>query len=61
VASRLLLDRIPQQSFSAGIAVFPHNGTDSETLLAIADRTLYDAKQAGRDRVLLAQEMVPVA
>jgi diguanylate cyclase (GGDEF)-like protein len=46
-------------TISAGIAVFPHNGADSETLLAVADRTLYEAKQAGRDRVLLAEQNGP--
>jgi diguanylate cyclase (GGDEF)-like protein len=43
---------IPAQiTFSAGIAVFPLHGADSETLLRGADRALYDAKQRGRDRI----------
>jgi diguanylate cyclase (GGDEF)-like protein len=38
-------------SFSAGIATFPEDGNTLEELLQIADRRLYAAKAAGRDRV----------
>lgn len=41
-------------TFSAGIAIFPHHGLDAETLLAAADRALYDAKSAGKDRLVIA-------
>jgi len=39
---------------SIGLATFPLHGTDSETLLRKADRALYAAKEAGRDRVHVA-------
>jgi len=44
-------------TFSAGIALFPVHGLDSETLLSAADRALYDAKHTGRDRVSVAVEV----
>jgi diguanylate cyclase (GGDEF)-like protein/PAS domain S-box-containing protein len=34
---------------SIGVATFPHDGTDWETLLANADAAMHKAKQAGRD------------
>lgn len=36
-------------SASCGIAVFPENGQDTETLLKAADIAMYQAKEAGRD------------
>ncbi|HTL75609.1 MAG TPA: GGDEF domain-containing protein [Casimicrobiaceae bacterium] len=41
-------------TFSAGIAVLGHHGNTLDDLLAHADRALYAAKDAGRDRVLVA-------
>lgn len=41
-------------TFSGGIAIFPHHGLDAETLLAAADRALYDAKSGGRNRLVIA-------
>lgn len=41
-------------TFSAGVAVLPKHGRFFPELLAAADRTLYSAKAAGRDRVLIA-------
>ena len=35
---------------SAGIAVFPIDGSDGPALIAAADRALYDAKRTGKDR-----------
>jgi diguanylate cyclase (GGDEF)-like protein len=35
-----------------GVAAFPNDGQDSNTLLRIADRRLYQGKEAGRDRVV---------
>jgi diguanylate cyclase (GGDEF)-like protein len=39
-------------SFSAGVAEYPTDGTDVQTLYRAADQALYQAKEAGRDRVL---------
>jgi diguanylate cyclase (GGDEF)-like protein len=41
-------------TFSAGIAVVGRDGATLTDLLAAADRALYAAKDAGRDRVLMA-------
>lgn len=37
---------------SAGVAEYPRDGSSAEQLTAAADRRLYDAKRAGRDRVV---------
>ncbi|HMA32553.1 MAG TPA: GGDEF domain-containing protein [Casimicrobiaceae bacterium] len=42
-------------TFSAGIAVLGQDGTTMSQLLEAADRTLYRAKGAGRDRILIAE------
>src|SRR3954454_1217488 len=36
---------------SFGVAAFPEDALDGETLLRLSDRALYAAKQSGRDRV----------
>jgi diguanylate cyclase (GGDEF)-like protein len=41
-------------TFSAGIAVLGEHGDTLAELLVAADRALYEAKDAGRDRVLIA-------
>ncbi|WP_267255896.1 diguanylate cyclase domain-containing protein [Nostoc sphaeroides] len=43
-----------QVTFSAGIAQFPNDGQDVQTLFQAADAALYQAKQQGRNLVLLA-------
>ncbi len=40
-------------SSSIGISVFPHDGTDSSSLLKNADTAMYHAKNTGRDRFQL--------
>jgi diguanylate cyclase (GGDEF)-like protein len=41
-------------TFSAGIAVAPHDGATQAELVSAADRALYHAKALGRERVVLA-------
>ncbi|HVN55756.1 MAG TPA: diguanylate cyclase [Anaerolineaceae bacterium] len=38
-------------TFSIGVSIFPDHGATAETLLRCADIALYEAKNAGRDRV----------
>jgi diguanylate cyclase (GGDEF)-like protein len=38
-------------SASLGVALYPVHAGDAEALVRAADRALYDAKRAGRDRV----------
>ncbi|RKZ24909.1 hypothetical protein DRQ26_06775 [bacterium] len=45
-----------QVTVSFGIAVFPENGKDAETLLKSADEALYMAKSQGRNRCIIAGE-----
>jgi diguanylate cyclase (GGDEF)-like protein len=40
-----------QITASIGVATFPDDATTPETLMRLADRALYNAKQLGRDRV----------
>jgi diguanylate cyclase (GGDEF)-like protein len=44
------------QTYSAGVAEFPADGSGLESLLRVADRQLYHAKQAGRARVAWARD-----
>jgi diguanylate cyclase (GGDEF)-like protein len=44
-----------QITFSAGVAEYPRNGGDLQTLYRAADEALYSAKDAGRARVFVAQ------
>jgi GGDEF domain-containing protein len=39
-------------TISLGVAVYPQHGADAEALLQAADAALYEAKHAGRDRVV---------
>ena len=40
---------------SAGVAVLPEDATDIGTALRLADEMLYEAKRAGRNRVVAAR------
>lgn len=46
-------------SFSLGIAAFPGDGQTADELVRAADQALYRAKAAGRDRIVLAQDLRP--
>jgi diguanylate cyclase (GGDEF)-like protein len=50
-----------QLTVSVGVASFPSEGRDAETLLAEADRLLFAAKDAGRNCVRGPASTVPVA
>jgi len=41
-------------TLSLGVATFPEDGTDGTSLIAAADRALYQAKNSGRNRVCSA-------
>ena len=46
--------RLPPLTFSAGAATYPAHGETPEALLRAADKALYEAKHAGRDRTVAA-------
>jgi diguanylate cyclase (GGDEF)-like protein len=45
-------------TISAGIAIFPDHGGNPEDLIRAADAALYQAKRAGRDRMVVSGEEV---
>lgn len=53
-------ETLRQISVSIGIAMYPTPARDATDLVRLADRALYDAKHAGRDRVHVARESVTV-
>jgi diguanylate cyclase (GGDEF)-like protein/PAS domain S-box-containing protein len=48
-------------TFSGGVAVFPRDGNTGDQIIQAADRALYQAKAAGRDRVVAAGQECEVA
>ncbi len=55
---RLGGDEVTDITFSAGIAVYPEDGVDLPSLMAAADRRLYEAKRSGRARVLYSDHAI---
>jgi len=41
-------------TFSAGLAEYPFHGLDGKSIIAVADKALYAAKEAGRNRLVMA-------
>ncbi|HYV18684.1 MAG TPA: GGDEF domain-containing protein, partial [Verrucomicrobiae bacterium] len=54
-------DAVVQTTVSVGIAISPQDTVDGslDVLLERADKALYAAKQAGRDRIVVADELPP--
>jgi len=52
---------LPPVTASCGIATAPSHGTRVEDVLVAADRALYQAKAAGRDRSVIAPAALPMA
>ena len=46
---------LPSLTVSLGLAIYPHHGEDAATLLRAADAALYEAKNAGRDRLKVVE------
>jgi diguanylate cyclase (GGDEF)-like protein len=44
-------------TLSMGIAIYPQHGRTIENVLRAADSALYSAKQHGRDRVVIAENV----
>jgi len=61
IRQRLAAEEFPAGSvtMSFGVAVFPANGDSGETLIAVADAALYQAKNEGRDQVVVAPVVEP--
>ena len=53
--SKILNNEITQVTISQGIASYPENANDLETLCNLADRSLYKAKVEGKNRVICAE------
>jgi len=41
-------------SASIGVALYPHHGRDADALIAMADKQMYFAKLAGKNRISVA-------
>lgn len=50
---------LPRITVSMGLAFAPEHGTDPETVIQAADLALYEAKRAGRDRLVVYTTTAP--
>lgn len=57
--ARERIDPVGHVTVSAGVAVLPEDATDIGTALRLADEMLYEAKRAGRNRVVAAGRSLP--
>ncbi len=55
VTTRVTLPNGQRPTLSGGVAAFPAHADNPSRLVSAADEALYDAKSAGRDRVVAAQ------
>ncbi|HKR09647.1 MAG TPA: diguanylate cyclase [Gemmatimonadaceae bacterium] len=46
-----------KMTLSIGVATFPEDADDAETIIAVADEALYQAKREGRDRTVRARRL----
>ncbi|HYM16098.1 MAG TPA: sensor domain-containing diguanylate cyclase, partial [Dehalococcoidia bacterium] len=49
------LEPIGQVTVSIGVAAYPEHASTLDNLIRLADQAMYEAKQAGRDRVVVAR------
>lgn len=47
-------------TFSAGIAAYPNHANSAEALLQLADYALYNAKEKGRNKVILFDPVLQI-
>lgn len=50
--------RVVKVGASIGVAFYPKNGDNVDTLLQCADNAMYQAKQSGKNRVCVFDELV---
>jgi diguanylate cyclase (GGDEF)-like protein len=56
--SKLQDKALPKVSISMGVATYPVDGTDIDSLIRKADAALYEAKQAGRNKTVMYSEKI---
>jgi diguanylate cyclase (GGDEF)-like protein len=56
--SKLQDKALPKVNISMGIATYPVDGTDIDSLIRKADAALYEAKQAGRNKTVMYSEKI---
>jgi diguanylate cyclase len=53
------LEPVGPVTISIGLAARPEQGTEIEALIDLADKAMYEAKESGRNRVVLWRAAVP--